>query len=58
MNDADLFRTYLDSRMCLARLGDAFSDPAAVARVFELADQHSRLPFPGPDRGELLHLLA
>jgi 2-polyprenyl-6-methoxyphenol hydroxylase-like FAD-dependent oxidoreductase len=58
MNDADLFRTYLDSRMCLARLGDAFSDPTAVARVFELADQQSRLPFPGPDRSELLHLLA
>jgi flavin-dependent dehydrogenase len=58
MHDADLFRTYLDSRMCLARLGDAFSDPPAVARVFELADQQSRLPFPGPDRGELLRLLA
>lgn len=58
LNDADLFRTFLDSRMCITRLGDALADPAAVERVFELAANQSPMPIPGPDRSELLRLLS
>ncbi|MGH2902344.1 MAG: hypothetical protein ACRDK7_01935 [Solirubrobacteraceae bacterium] len=58
LNDADLFRIFLDSRMCIRRLGDAFADPAAVERVFELAADKSPMPIPGPDRSELLRLLG
>jgi 2-polyprenyl-6-methoxyphenol hydroxylase-like FAD-dependent oxidoreductase len=58
LGDADLFRTYLDSRACIARLGESLADPAAAARVFELAAGQTPLAFPGPDREELLGLLG
>ena len=58
MSDPDVFRIFLDSRVCIRRLGDALSDPDTAARVFEVADGHSPFQFPGPDRGELLRLLG
>lgn len=56
--DTDLFRTFLASRMCLERLDEAFPNPAAVARVQELAADKTPFAFPGPDRNELLQMLA
>jgi hypothetical protein len=56
--DADLFRTFLASRMCLERLDESFPDPAAVARVQEQAADKTPFAFPGPDRDELLQMLA
>ncbi len=56
--DGDLFRTFVASRMCLERLGEAFPDAAAVARVQELAADKTPFAFPGPVRDELLQMLA
>ena len=58
MTDADLFRTYLDSRVCLTTVADSLADPAAAARVFELAAGKTPFAFPGPDREQLTGLLG
>ena len=58
MSDPDIFRIFLDSRVCVRRIGDALSDPDAAARVLEAAAGQSPFPFPGPDRDELLRLLG
>jgi 2-polyprenyl-6-methoxyphenol hydroxylase-like FAD-dependent oxidoreductase len=58
MSDADVFRTYLESRVCLTTVADSLADPAAAARVFALAEGKTPFEFPGPDREELTALLA
>jgi 2-polyprenyl-6-methoxyphenol hydroxylase-like FAD-dependent oxidoreductase len=57
MTDADLFRVFLDSRGCLNTIADSLADPAAAARVFELAAGKTPFSFPGPDREQLAGLL-
>jgi flavin-dependent dehydrogenase len=58
MTDADLFRTYLETRVCLTTVADSLADPAAAARIFELAADKTPFAFPGPDREQLIGLLG
>jgi 2-polyprenyl-6-methoxyphenol hydroxylase-like FAD-dependent oxidoreductase len=58
VSDADLFRTFLASRVCLTTIADSLADPAAAARVYELAAGKTPFAFPGPDREQLTGLLA
>ena len=58
MTDADLFRTFLDSRACLTTIADSLADPVAAARVSELAAGRTPFAFPGPDREQLTGLLG
>lgn len=57
-HDPDLFISFLESRCCLAPLGEALERPGVSERVLELAAEHGRTPIPGPGREELLGLLA
>ncbi|HEY4451622.1 MAG TPA: NAD(P)-binding protein [Solirubrobacteraceae bacterium] len=58
MTDADLFRTYLETRVCLTTVADSLADPAVAARVFELAAGKTPFAFPAPDREQLIGLLG
>lgn len=58
MTDADLFRIYLDSRVCIRRIEESLADPADAARVMEQAAGKTPFAFPGPDRAQLVGMLA
>ena len=53
MTDADLFRIYLDSRVCLSTARRLARRPGSRGRVFELAAGKTPFAFPGPDREQL-----
>jgi flavin-dependent dehydrogenase len=55
--DADAFRALVETVNCLATPQDVLARPA-VARAVEAAGDGPLQPFPGPDRAELLRLLA
>jgi hypothetical protein len=57
-HDADAFRAFLAARSCLTPLHDAFGDPRFVERILQVARESERPPVPGPDRRQLLQLLA
>jgi hypothetical protein len=54
--DADLFRAYLETRACLAPLGEVMRRGGVAERVLELADGGAAPP-PGPTRDELHAIL-
>jgi 2-polyprenyl-6-methoxyphenol hydroxylase-like FAD-dependent oxidoreductase len=56
--DADLFRVFLESRVCLTPLDESFARPGVAERIVALAGEHEPLTIPGPSRDELLALLA
>ena len=55
--DADLFRALLETVMCLA-LPQAVIERPGIRDKVEQSDHHVSRPAPGPDRRELLQLLA
>jgi flavin-dependent dehydrogenase len=55
--DADLFRAFMASRACLTPLRETLARPDVVARLSEFPSSERRR-FPGPDRGQLLQLVA
>jgi 2-polyprenyl-6-methoxyphenol hydroxylase-like FAD-dependent oxidoreductase len=58
LHDPDLFRAFVESRSCLTPLSETFAQDGVPERIRELAAEHERLQIPGPDREQLLQLLA
>jgi 2-polyprenyl-6-methoxyphenol hydroxylase-like FAD-dependent oxidoreductase len=57
-HDADLFRAFMESRSSLATLDEVLARPGLAERIHEVAAGRERTPPPGPDREQLLALLA
>jgi flavin-dependent dehydrogenase len=55
--DADVFRAFIETRMCLATLDDVIARPGLAERVLDTAADGAPPP-PGPGREELLRILA
>jgi 2-polyprenyl-6-methoxyphenol hydroxylase-like FAD-dependent oxidoreductase len=58
LHDPDLFRVFLESRSCLTPLSETFARADVCERILQLAAEHEPLQMPGPDREDLLRLLA
>jgi flavin-dependent dehydrogenase len=58
IGDPALFEAFLESRCCLKPLAESFAQPGVAERILELAAGSERMAIPGPDREELLALLA
>ena len=58
VHDADVFRAFIETRACLATLGDVLARPGIAERIIEVAGEHKPMPPPGPDRRQLLALLS
>lgn len=56
--DPDVFRAFIGTRACLWRIGEACADERLMERMIELARDAQPLQPPGPDREQLLSLLA
>jgi flavin-dependent dehydrogenase len=56
--DPDVFRAFLGTRNCLWRIEEACADERLFSRMTELAHDAQALQMPGPDREQLLALLA
>ena len=56
--DPDVFRAFLGTRNCLWRIEEACADERLFSRMTELAHDAQALQMPGPDREQLLSLLA
>lgn len=57
-HDADLFRAFMESRSSIATLDEVLARPGLAERIHEVAAGRERTPPPGPDREQLLALLA
>ena len=57
MQDAGVFRAFLETVLCLALPEEVLARPAIAAAVDRLGDKQPR-PFPGPDRARLLELVS
>jgi 2-polyprenyl-6-methoxyphenol hydroxylase-like FAD-dependent oxidoreductase len=56
--DPDVFRAFIGTRGCLWRVQEACADERLMERMIELARDAEPLRLPGPDREQLLSLLA
>jgi 2-polyprenyl-6-methoxyphenol hydroxylase-like FAD-dependent oxidoreductase len=56
--DPDVFRAFIGTRNCLWRIEEACADERLFSRMIELAHDARPLLLPGPDREQLLSLLA
>jgi hypothetical protein len=56
--DADLFRNMLELAQCLALPQEVLRRPGVEERLESLAAQVEPRPMPGPDRDQLLAILA
>jgi 2-polyprenyl-6-methoxyphenol hydroxylase-like FAD-dependent oxidoreductase len=57
-HDQDLFRAMLEIIGCLALPSEVFSRPGLAEQVLRVAGDHPPAPVPGPDRDQLLRLVA
>jgi 2-polyprenyl-6-methoxyphenol hydroxylase-like FAD-dependent oxidoreductase len=57
-HDPDAFRAFVASRSCVTRLAEAFAKQDFVERILEIARSSEHPPLPGPNRDQLLALLA
>lgn len=57
-HDADLFRALMETRCSITTLADVLARPGLADRIHEAAAGRERTPPPGPDREQLLALLA
>ena len=57
-HDPDVFRAFIGTRACLWRIGEVCADERLMDRMLELARDAEPLQLPGPDRDQLLSLLA
>jgi hypothetical protein len=57
-SDPDVFRAFIGVRACLWRFGEVCADERLMERMIELARDAEPLQMPGPDREQLLPLLA
>jgi hypothetical protein len=56
--DSDLFRNFLEIAQCLALPQELLRQPGIEEKVESLAAEVEPRPFPGPDRDQLLAILA
>jgi 2-polyprenyl-6-methoxyphenol hydroxylase-like FAD-dependent oxidoreductase len=56
--DPEVFRAFIGVRACLWRISEACADERLMDRMIELARDAEPLRLPGPDREQLLSLLA
>jgi hypothetical protein len=56
--DPDVFRAFIGTRNCLWRIEEACADERLFSRMIELARDAQPLQLPGPDREQVLSLLA
>jgi 2-polyprenyl-6-methoxyphenol hydroxylase-like FAD-dependent oxidoreductase len=57
-HDAESFRALLEIVSCLARPTEVFSRSGLAERALRIAGEHPPTPFRGPDREQLLRLVA
>lgn len=57
-HDPDVFRAFLGTRACLWRVEEACADERLFERMIELGRDAEPMQLPGPDRQQLLALLA
>ena len=57
-HDADLFRAFMETRCSITTLADVLARPGLADRIHEAAAGRELTPPPGPDREQLLALLA
>lgn len=57
VHDPDVFRAFIETRACLATVGEVLARPGMAERVLEIAAQQPPMRPPGPDRAQLLALL-
>jgi 2-polyprenyl-6-methoxyphenol hydroxylase-like FAD-dependent oxidoreductase len=57
-HDADAFRGLLEIMGCLTLPEEVVARPGLLDKVVTLAEEHPRAPFPGPNRDDLLRLVA
>jgi 2-polyprenyl-6-methoxyphenol hydroxylase-like FAD-dependent oxidoreductase len=58
LRDPDAFRAAVASRACITRLEETFADRGFVEHILEIARDSDPPPRPGPNRTQLLSLLA
>jgi hypothetical protein len=58
MHDPEVARAALEIAMCLALPDEVYARPGFLEHVQSLAATHPEVPIPGPDRAQLLGLLA
>ena len=56
--DPDVFRAFIGTRACLWRIEEACADERLMGRMIELAHDAEPMRLPGPDREQLLSVLA
>jgi hypothetical protein len=56
--DPDVFRAFIGTRNCLWRIEEACADERLFSRMIELGRDAQPLQLPGPDREQLLSVLA
>jgi 2-polyprenyl-6-methoxyphenol hydroxylase-like FAD-dependent oxidoreductase len=56
--DPDVFRAFAETRACVATLDEVLARPGMAERILALGDGHDAMLAPGPDREQLLALLA
>ena len=57
-HDAEIFRAFVETRACLATLREVLARPGMAERILEIAADREPVRPPGPDRQQLLALLA
>jgi hypothetical protein len=58
LHDQELFRALLEIAGCLALPTEVFARPGLAERVTRVDGEHPPAPAPGPDREQLLRLVA
>lgn len=58
MYDPDVFRGFIETIMCLALPQEVFARPGFLDKVSKAAEGKEAFQMPGPDRAQLLQLLA
>lgn len=57
-HDPEIFRAFIETRACLATVREVLARPAMAERILDVAGRHEPRRLPGPDREQLLALLA
>lgn len=58
VHDPDVFRAFIETRACLATVGEVLARPGMAERILAIAAEREPVRPPGPDRDQLLALLS